>query len=67
MQKIYQKTASIVKDAKTKRPSDNVDFRDVNEEVALPVAVAEAEEDIQKGNLIENDIMKGRLESWLNG
>ncbi|MGE9267277.1 MAG: hypothetical protein ACQKBY_04205 [Verrucomicrobiales bacterium] len=47
-------------------PSD-ADFRDVNEEIALLAAVAEAEDDIQQGRLVENDTMEARLENWLNG
>ena len=47
-------------------PGD-ADFRDVNEEIALLAAVAEAEDDVQQGKLVENDTMQARLENWLNG
>jgi hypothetical protein len=39
----------------------------VREEIALLAAVAEAEEDIREGRLLENKGMKSRLEEWLNG
>ncbi len=47
------------------RMPDDVGFRDVNEEIALLAAVAEAEEDIQSGRLIDNETMKSRLQEWL--
>jgi len=49
------------------RLPDDADFRDVSEEIALLAAVAEAEDDIRKGQLIDNDKMKARLEEWLDG
>jgi hypothetical protein len=49
------------------RLPDDISFQDVNEEIALLNAVAEAEEDIEKGHLIDNKEMKGRLDEWLDG
>ncbi len=49
------------------RLPDDIDFKDVNEEIALLSAVAEAEEDIKNGKVIGNDEMKARLDDWLDG
>ncbi len=49
------------------RLPDDIGFQDVNEEIALLNAVAEAEEDIGKGLLIDNKEMKARLDEWLDG
>ena len=49
------------------RLPDDINFKDVNEEIALLSAVAEAEEDIKNGNVIGNDEMKARLDDWLDG
>lgn len=49
------------------RLPEDADFRDVGEEIALLVAVAEAEDDIRNNRLIGNDEMKSRLEDWRNG
>lgn len=49
------------------RLPDDADFRDVSEEIALLAAVAEAEEDIRTGQLVDHDAMKARVEDWLNG
>jgi predicted transcriptional regulator len=48
------------------RLPDDADFRDVNEEIALLAAVAEAEADIREGRLVENNEMKARLDEWLD-
>ena len=48
------------------RLPDDIDFRDVNEEIALLAAVQEAEEDIQENRVVSNVEMKGRIEEWLN-
>lgn len=48
------------------RLPDDADFRDVNEEIALLAAVAEAEADIREGRLVENNDMKSRLDEWLD-
>ncbi|MEM7603000.1 MAG: hypothetical protein AAF357_16505 [Verrucomicrobiota bacterium] len=47
--------------------SENRDHLYVNEEIAMLAAVAEAEEDIREGRLVENKEMKARLDSWLDG
>ena len=48
------------------RLPDDADFRDVNEEIALLAAVAEAEADIREGRLVDNNEMKARLDEWLD-
>ncbi len=47
------------------RLPDDIDFRDVNEEIALLAAVQEAEDDIRENRLISNTEMKTRMEEWL--
>lgn len=42
------------------RLPDDADFRDVNEEIALLAAVAEAEADIREGRLVENQEMNNQ-------
>lgn len=63
-------TASSVKDqvlrAIERLPAD-AGFRDVAEEIALLAAVAEAEDDITNGRLVDQDEMKIRMEAWLRG
>jgi hypothetical protein len=46
------------------RLPDDIDFRDVSDEIALLVAVHEAERDIEQGQLVSNDQMKSRIEEW---
>jgi len=46
------------------RLPDDIDFRDVTEEVAFLAAVLEAEEDIQAGRFISNEQMKSRIAEW---
>ncbi len=46
------------------RLPDDISFRDVNEEIALLAAVAEAEEDIREKRLVSNGDMKSRIEEW---
>jgi len=46
------------------RLPDDIDFRDVAEEVAFLAAVVEAEEDIQAGRVISNEQMKTRIAEW---
>jgi len=48
------------------RLPDDADFRDVNEEIALLAAVAEAEADIREGRLVDNHEMKARLDEWFD-
>ena len=47
-----------------RRLPDDIDYRDVAEEIALLAAINEAELDIQEGRIISNDQMKERLEKW---
>ena len=47
------------------RLPDDIDYRDVNEEIALLAAVEEAEDDIRANRLVSNDDMKSRIEGWL--
>jgi len=49
------------------RLPDDAGYRDVSEEIALLAAVAEAEDDIREGDLVSNDTMESRLETWLHG
>ena len=46
------------------RLPDDVDFRDVTDEVALLAAVHEADQDIQEGRLVSNEEMRSRIEGW---
>jgi len=46
------------------RLPDDIDYRDVTEEVAFLAAVVEAEEDIQAGRVISNEQMKSRIAEW---
>ena len=43
------------------RLPDDIDFRDVTDEVALLAALHEAERDIERGQLLSNDQMKLRI------
>ena len=45
---------------------DDIDFKDINEEIALLAAVEEAEDDIRENRVISSEEMKSRLESWLS-
>ena len=47
------------------RLPDDIDFRDVSEEIALLAAVQEAEEDIRDRRLVTNAEMKNRVSEWL--
>ena len=46
------------------RLPDDIDYRDVTEEVAFLAAMQEAERDIQEGRLVSNDEMKVRIAEW---
>ena len=67
---MYDEPMTTVKEqvlhAVNRLPAD-ADFRDVNEEIALLAAVAEAEDDIKNDRLVSNDDMKARLDQWLDG
>ena len=43
------------------RLPNDIDFRDVAEEVALLAAVQEGERDIEQGRLISNEEMRSRI------
>jgi predicted transcriptional regulator len=49
------------------RLPEDADFRDVNEEIALLAAVAEAEEDIHEGRLLAHETVMSRIGDLLNG
>ncbi len=46
------------------RLPDDIDFRDVTDEIAILAAVHEAEQDIQDGRLVSNEQMRSRIEGW---
>jgi len=46
------------------RLPDDLDYKDVADEIAFLVAVQEAERDITTGNLISNQQMKSRIAEW---
>ena len=43
---------------------DDIDFKDVSDEVALLAAVEEAERDISEGKTISNEEMRERIKGW---
>ncbi len=47
------------------RLPDDIDFRDVSEEIALLAGVEEAEDDIRRSRLVSNGEMKSRISEWL--
>jgi hypothetical protein len=49
------------------RLPDDIDFRDVTDEIALLAAVHEAERDIQQDRVISNEEMKSRITQWSAG
>jgi predicted transcriptional regulator len=49
------------------RLPDDIDFRDVADEIAFLAAVREAERDIDEGRLVTNDQMKARISEWVAG
>ena len=46
------------------RLPDDIDFRDVKDEIALLAAVHQAESDIKEGRLISNEQMRTRIAEW---
>jgi predicted transcriptional regulator len=46
------------------RLPDDINYRDVAEEIALLSALNEAESDIKDGRLVSNEEMRARLEKW---
>lgn len=49
------------------RLPDDIDYRDVTEEIAFLAAMREAERDIADGRLVTNEQMKTRLSEWTGG
>lgn len=47
------------------RLPNDINFRDVVEEVAILAALNEAELDIEQGRLVTNDQMKARIDQWI--
>jgi predicted transcriptional regulator len=47
------------------RLPEDIDFRDVTEEIAFMKAVSEAERDIEQGRLVSNEEMKSRIAQWI--
>ncbi len=46
------------------RLPNDINFRDVTDEIALLAAIEDAERDIGDGRLISNDEMKSRIVQW---
>ena len=46
------------------RLPDDIDYRDIAEEVAFLAAVRQAERDIEEGRLVANEQMKARINEW---
>jgi hypothetical protein len=46
------------------RLPNDINFRDVTDEIALLAAMEDAERDIEDGRLISNDEMKSRISQW---
>jgi len=46
------------------RLPDDIDYRDVADEIAFLAAVREAERDIEQGRLVANEQMKSRIGEW---
>jgi predicted transcriptional regulator len=47
------------------RLPEDIDFKDITEEIAFLAAIREGEDDIKLGRVISNEEMKQRLYSWL--
>lgn len=46
------------------RLPDDIDYRDIAEEIAFLAAMREAERDIEEGRLVTNEQMKARISEW---
>lgn len=46
------------------RLPDDIDYRDVTDEIAFLAAMREAEQDIQNDSLVTNEQMKTRIGEW---
>jgi hypothetical protein len=49
------------------RLPDDIDYKDVAEEVVLLAAVREAERDVEEGRTVSNEAMKERIKGWTGG
>ncbi len=47
-----------------RRLPDDIDYRDVSEEIAFLAAIQEAEKDIQAGRVVTNEEMQARIGEW---
>ena len=59
----YMSVKEQVLQAIQRLPND-IEFRDVTEEVALLAAVQQAERDIDDGRQVSNEEMKSRIGQW---
>ena len=48
------------------RLPDDVEFKDIAEEVSFLAAIQEGQEDLNQGRLISNEEMKKRIDSWIS-
>jgi predicted transcriptional regulator len=46
------------------RLPEDIDYRDVTEEIAFLAAVREAEQDIAEGRVVSDEQMKARIAEW---
>ena len=46
------------------RLPNDIDYRDVTDEIAFLAAIGEAERDIADGRLVTNEQMKARIGEW---
>jgi predicted transcriptional regulator len=46
------------------RLPDDIDYRDVADEIAFLSAMREAEQDIEQGRLLTNEQLKARIGEW---
>ncbi len=46
------------------RLPDDIDYRDVADEITFLAAVREAERDIEQGRVVTNEQMKARISEW---
>jgi len=46
------------------RLPDDIDYRDVSEEIAFLAAIKDAELDIEQGRLVSNQQMRERIAAW---
>ena len=49
------------------RLPDDIDYRDVTDEIAFLAAIGEAEQDIAAGRVVTNEQMKARIGEWSRG